>query len=447
MAQNHSVHRNLTIGIAMAGMIALVPAVAFGQDCAALCCAKVAAQSAQSKTYDQRITISNKELDLGDARFGVISVANVAADDEDDDVLSIVIKRSSTNGAETIGLWINGKEIKVGSWEKALEILKKKGIGDGLKMKLDFNLQDPDFRGIKFDGPPGNDLGNVLQKIRIEPFGRSNDDDADELVIVREQPRPRAMLGVQLAEVRDDVGKMLGLDDDEGVLIVGVIDGTPAAKAGLRANDIVVGLGARHKEYAGIGVDEFRKVIGSADPGDKIQLRVVRGDDTRLITVKLAEWDPETLGTTGGLVELKEIEPLHRQLDLEQFRVFRFPAPGDDEDGGDRDEMILRFRGQPGMDFDVEAFSKEAMEHFRELMREHRGLWAPQRWEFRLHDDDDDDVDDDDERFQEIEDPLLEAIEQLERQMERLHQMIERLHENQRDLERKLRRQRPGSDA
>lgn len=93
-------------------------------------------------------------------------------------------------------------------------------------------------------------------------------------------------LGVNVADVTPVVAAEEGLSVDSGVLVVAVVDGGPAGKAGIEARDIIVALdngpvasvlelqAALRQEYA---------------VGDTVFVTVVRGDDERTIEVALEE--------------------------------------------------------------------------------------------------------------------------------------------------------------
>ena len=82
-----------------------------------------------------------------------------------------------------------------------------------------------------------------------------------------------AYLGVQIADAADE----------GGARIVAIRQGSPADDAELRAGDVVV-------EAAGEDVrsgDDLRRAVAGRQPGDELELRVRRGEDTRTVTVEL----------------------------------------------------------------------------------------------------------------------------------------------------------------
>ncbi|HWC31638.1 MAG TPA: trypsin-like peptidase domain-containing protein [Actinomycetota bacterium] len=97
---------------------------------------------------------------------------------------------------------------------------------------------------------------------------------------------PLAYLGVQTRDVDPVVQAQLGLASDSGALILEVVEGEPAERAGLTAGDIIV-------SFAGDPVDgseSLQEEILSHSPGDAVEVGVVRPDgDTETVEVTLGE--------------------------------------------------------------------------------------------------------------------------------------------------------------
>ncbi|MDH4223369.1 MAG: S1C family serine protease [candidate division Zixibacteria bacterium] len=94
--------------------------------------------------------------------------------------------------------------------------------------------------------------------------------------------------------------------DQEGVLIVDVVEGTPADKAGLKDEDAVIGFNQDEVKDS----DHFRKLIGSSLPGEMVNLRILREGKEKLLAVKL--------GSAGSIYSQQEainIPPEVKELD------------------------------------------------------------------------------------------------------------------------------------
>ncbi|HEY3176014.1 MAG TPA: PDZ domain-containing protein [Candidatus Polarisedimenticolia bacterium] len=101
------------------------------------------------------------------------------------------------------------------------------------------------------------------------PARRHHDDDDDDDAEVQET----AWLGVSLDEI-----------EEEGARVSSVVDDSPAAEAGLRKGDRIIGI-------EGAKVISSRDVVRSvrrASPGEKISIRILRDGDEKTVTATLA---------------------------------------------------------------------------------------------------------------------------------------------------------------
>ena len=71
--------------------------------------------------------------------------------------------------------------------------------------------------------------------------------------------------------------------DTRGVLVTDVETGEPAEEAGLRRFDVIVSVNG---ERVG-GVDDFERVIGRFDDGDRVRLRVLNSQGYRVVVLRL----------------------------------------------------------------------------------------------------------------------------------------------------------------
>jgi len=95
----------------------------------------------------------------------------------------------------------------------------------------------------------------------------------------------RAALGVEVTTVDAVFAAQNNLPVDHGALITGVTTGGPAAKAGLRAGDIIVQVD--NKQITDVAT--LADALLSKNPGDTVQVRVYRGRQQLTVKVKLGE--------------------------------------------------------------------------------------------------------------------------------------------------------------
>jgi membrane-associated protease RseP (regulator of RpoE activity) len=112
--------------------------------------------------------------------------------------------------------------------------------------------------------------------------------DGDEDSIFRMLPHSRPRLGVTFVDVGEQLAAYFKLAGSRGVLVTSVADGSPAAKAGVKAGDIVLEL-AGHKIKDG---GDLREAVAEADAGQELALEVQR--DGRPLELKVTLAKPET---------------------------------------------------------------------------------------------------------------------------------------------------------
>ena len=106
-------------------------------------------------------------------------------------------------------------------------------------------------------------------------------------------------LGVTSVTVWPQLAERLDLDDDDGALIQKVEEGSPAAKAGLRAGDDEIAFQGNDVIAGGdviVAVDgreltrehDLTDLIGAHDSGDRVQLEYLRDGQRKAVTIKLA---------------------------------------------------------------------------------------------------------------------------------------------------------------
>jgi serine protease Do len=104
----------------------------------------------------------------------------------------------------------------------------------------------------------------------------------------------RGWLGVQIQPVTADIADSLGLQKAAGAMVAEPQSGSPAAKAGIEAGDVIT-------EVNGTQVKDARdlaRTIGTMTPGTSVKLEIVRKGEPRSLTVQLAQMPNEKLART-----------------------------------------------------------------------------------------------------------------------------------------------------
>lgn len=115
-------------------------------------------------------------------------------------------------------------------------------------------------------------------------------DDAPTAVM---KMQPKVMVGITMAEPDESLRAHLGIGDREVIMLDGVIEGLPAANAGLKKWDIIIGIDDSDDN---VTAEHLHEVLMKKQPGDELRLRVLRGGQKETYRVKLSAYDAKTLG-------------------------------------------------------------------------------------------------------------------------------------------------------
>jgi serine protease Do len=155
-----------------------------------------------------------------------------------------------------------------------------------LEAKLQAQLDSRADQRIELDG--ADELGDSAQTIvveqdpgRIEVMPEIAGDDVNVLI----GDDGSSWLGVETHEVTSDKAKELKLNAERGVVLGKVVADSPAAKAGLKENDVVTEINGQRVE----GAAQFRRMIHEIPAGRSIQLTVWRDGRSQTISATLGK--------------------------------------------------------------------------------------------------------------------------------------------------------------
>lgn len=199
-------------------------------------------------------------------------------------------------------------------------------------------------------------------------------------VVLRERPRrtavriphvpdaPRILmthrygrLGVSVINLNPQLGEYFKVPDGKGVLVEKVHEGTPAEKAGIRAGDVIVKVNDRDIDTA----DRLRRVLSTYDPGDDVQLEIMREGSRRTVSARLEE------------PEFSEFYFPHIDRDEFEFEIF---GPGGAEEFRRQLEESIR----PGME-EFQVQMKEFRDKMKDFQIEFREDFMDGMKDFREH--------------------------------------------------------------
>lgn len=106
-------------------------------------------------------------------------------------------------------------------------------------------------------------------------------------------PEPPVVPQIPAPEDRPPVMVGITMDDSEegGITITSVVDGLPAAKAGILEGDVIKKIDGKNVE----GPKSLREVLKAKNPGDKLDVVVHRGGEEKNLTLDLVAFDSKQL--------------------------------------------------------------------------------------------------------------------------------------------------------
>lgn len=100
---------------------------------------------------------------------------------------------------------------------------------------------------------------------------------------------PPVMLGVTMEQPGAALVKHMGINPARSTLLVDVIPGLPAAKAGLEDHDLVIAVDGS----SDAGPHDIRRRLRAMKAGDTITFTVRRGAESKTVTLKADAWKAE----------------------------------------------------------------------------------------------------------------------------------------------------------
>jgi serine protease Do len=211
---------------------------------------------------------------------------------------------------------------------------------DELEAKLQAQIarqQDEEAALASTDGLGESAQAVVIEDqdpMRIEVTPKIETDDFNILI----GDEGSSWLGVETHEVTADKAKELKLSAERGVVLGKIVPDSPAAKAGLKENDVVTEINGQRIE----GAAQFRRMIHEIPAGRTVQLTVWRDGRTQTISATLGK-------SEQGRHAMKMMAPAPGTF---AFRMPEMPEIPSMELNGN-----MLFGGQPRLGIDAEDLS------------------------------------------------------------------------------------------
>ncbi len=97
----------------------------------------------------------------------------------------------------------------------------------------------------------------------------------------------RGRIGINGQDLNADLAKAFGLTDTRGAVVTRVLPGSPAAKAGVKSEDVILEANGKVIE----GFAQLRNIVGLLRVGDTVKLKVLREGKPRTLSVVIGKDD------------------------------------------------------------------------------------------------------------------------------------------------------------
>jgi serine protease Do len=233
--------------------------------------------------------------------------------------------------------------------------------------------------GVAFaDGSSGQ---KDKQKDKEKEKAETKHKDKQEGVWIEENPNFFALhvgegsyLGVYLEEVTGERAKELGLKEERGAVIMKVVEDSPAQKAGLKENDVIVSFNGRRVD----SVRELQRLMSETPADRNISIEVIRGGSQQTLSAALSKHSPRFRFMPNQMEELHRLdselrrEQTEREREMtererEMAREWAEKLHKDQQDFGNFNFTVPRFFGNlrgSRLGISVETMSDQLAEYF-----------------------------------------------------------------------------------
>ena len=118
-------------------------------------------------------------------------------------------------------------------------------------------------------------------------------------------------LGVYLEEVTSDRAKELKLSEERGAVVMKVVEGSPADKAGIKENDVITSFNGRRVDT----VRELQRLLGETPAGRNVQFEVMRNGSHQTISATMTKRSSQLGVWRQGLFDEEAMKRNQRMLE------------------------------------------------------------------------------------------------------------------------------------
>jgi S1-C subfamily serine protease len=234
-----------------------------------------------------------------------------------DEVTDLAVVKINAGNDLPVASLGSSQNVQVGDWAIALgnplgfdntvtlgiiSTLKRSSAQVGISDKrLDFIQTDAAINPGNSGGPLLNAQGEVIginTAIRADAMGIGFAIPIDKAKVIATQLQrdgkvAHPYLGIQMVTLTPQLAQQNNIDPNSmfeipevrGVLVMRVVPSSPAATAGIRRGDVIVQI----DDQAITSADQLQRVVEDSRLGQTFQLKVQRGNQTQILSVRTAE--------------------------------------------------------------------------------------------------------------------------------------------------------------
>jgi len=134
---------------------------------------------------------------------------------------------------------------------------------------------------------------------------RERDSDQEPDIVLASWEK-RAWLGVSVEDMSDRLARRMNVKTEKGALVNSVSDDSPAEKAGIKEDDIIV-------SFNGKAIDDARdltRAVEKTEPGKNVECVVIRRNDRKTIQVMVAK-PPKAMTFRAPRAPMALVRPRH----------------------------------------------------------------------------------------------------------------------------------------
>ncbi len=168
---------------------------------------------------------------------------------------------------DDIIITLDGKAVT--GTKKLIDLVQEKKVGDVVEIEY---LRDGNHGKTKAELAKA-----VTKKVMVRPFRSPH-----RLNFTAED---QTWLGVHTIELSEQLREYFGVAEGQGILVKEVLKDSPAEKGGLKAGDIIIKVAEKKVR----DLHDIKRAINYFEPGDEIEIKVIRDKKEKAFKVKLAE--------------------------------------------------------------------------------------------------------------------------------------------------------------